>query len=141
AEAMREEAPSHTLGPLYLPEPCDAGPGGPPDLRPQVQDCAWRDVGIIRSALSLERARNASRNWLARPPCADAEDIEVGNMALVTYLMAIVALARTESRGAHFREDYPVPRDPEWRKHIVVQRGVGEGVRLRYTDVILGPAE
>ncbi|MBM3498283.1 MAG: L-aspartate oxidase [Armatimonadetes bacterium] len=133
AEAMFGES-EHADGPLFGRSPFDAGCLGPPDLRPRVHCVAWRDVGIIRSAASLEAARRDASEWLARPPVAEG-DIEVGNMALVTFLMASAALARTESRGAHYREDYPEPQDPAWRKHIVLQRGLDTGLRLTYAAV------
>jgi succinate dehydrogenase/fumarate reductase flavoprotein subunit len=91
-------------------------------------------VGIIRSAATLETARQTARGWLERPPVTEG-DLEVGNMALVTFLIASAALARTESRGAHYREDYPDTQDPAWRKHIVIQRGLDRGLRLTYAPV------
>ena len=49
--------------------------------------------------------------------------MELANMVLVGRLIAESALVRTESRGAHFRRDFPEPRE-EWLKHIVVSPGV-----------------
>jgi len=134
AEAMFGEPPHDADGPVFLAGPFDAGSLGPRNLRAAVHDCTWRNVGLIRSAASLEAARNQARTWLRRPPVSEG-DIEVGNMALVAFLIATAALARTESRGAHFREDYPSLQDPTWRKHIVLQRGIAEGVRLTYAPV------
>jgi L-aspartate oxidase len=70
---------------------------GPPD-RAQL----WEHAGLIRSAAGLERLRTA-----AHP---------------LTRLIAECALARTESRGVHFREDYPVASD-ELAGHFVVRPG------------------
>ena len=134
AEAMFGEPARNVEGPAFLASAFDAGSLGPRSLRAAVHDCTWRHVGIIRSAASLETARNQARTWLDRPVVSEG-DIEVGNMGLVAFLMATAALARTESRGAHYREDYPERQDPTWRRHIVLQRGIDEGLRLTYAPV------
>ena len=41
---------------------------------------------------------------------------EARNLLLVAQLVALAALDREESRGAHYREDFPTPL-PEWRRH------------------------
>ena len=92
-------------------------------------------MGIVRAAATLEEACQRLKTVLERPPSRPPADREVGNMALTAYLMAVAALARTESRGAHFRSDYPKRRDPGWKKHIVLQRGIDDGIRLTYVDV------
>jgi len=123
AEAMFDE-PVRDLGDAaYVADDFDAGPFGPKELRALVHGTAWRCVGLIRSASSLEEARSRTREWLDREPLAPGAplDAEVGNMALVTYLMATAALARTESRGAHFRSDFP-KASARWRRHIVITK-------------------
>lgn len=137
AETMFDEPAPKPGGTLSIRTGFDAGPSGPQRLRAAVQTCAWKRVGIIRCAASLEAARNQAQEWLHRPKTA-GEDIEVGNMVLVAFLTAVAALARTESRGAHFREDYPHPDDSAWRKHILLQRGVDTGIRLTYAPVKIG---
>jgi L-aspartate oxidase len=65
-------------------------------------DALWRDAGLIRSASGLER--------LLETPSE------------LVQLIARSALARTESRGVHFREDYPA-EDPALAGHLVVSPG------------------
>ena len=76
---------------------------------------AWEKCGIVRDGKSLREACE----WLARqsPP----EGSEAGNMREVVLLIARCALAREESRGAHFRTDYPEKR-AEFAKHSVVKK-------------------
>jgi L-aspartate oxidase len=54
----------------------------------------------------------------------DRASHELANMLLASRMMAEAALIREESRGAHYRTDYPQPRD-EWRRHITFRRGAG----------------
>jgi L-aspartate oxidase len=48
-----------------------------------------------------------------------AEEIELKNMLLVAKLITRAALDRTESRGAHYRTDYPRLDDLNWKRHLV----------------------
>jgi L-aspartate oxidase len=137
ADAMMDEPAARGPRKLLAVAPDDAGPAGDAALRPRVHDIAWNSIGIIRSAALLEEARRQCRTALHRPPAGQngSTDLEAGNMVLVAYLMAVAAFARTESRGAHFREDYPARDDRSWRRHVVLQRGIEGGVRLTYLAV------
>jgi len=136
AEAMLGELPERRNGPMYAPDAFDSGSMGDKALRRRVQTVAWERIGILRSAEGLELARREMEESLHRPePAVGEGDYEVGNMALVAYLMALAAFARTESRGSHYREDYPQRRDDVWRKHILLRRSGGNGVRLGYREV------
>jgi L-aspartate oxidase len=71
-------------------------------VTPAVRRAMWDDAGLLRDAVGLERLRR-SAHPLAR-------------------LVAESALARRESRGAHFRTDYPA-EDPAFEGHVVLRRG------------------
>jgi succinate dehydrogenase / fumarate reductase flavoprotein subunit len=47
------------------------------------------------------------------------------------------ALARQESRGAHFREDFPTRDDANWLKHTLASRSADGGVKLAYKPVTI----
>jgi L-aspartate oxidase len=85
------------------------------------------DVGVIRDASSLNTALRA----IAALECEGGEDRRFANMLIAAKLIAAAALKREESRGAHFRSDYPTsdPRLAE-RSHIT----------LAEADVILNAA-
>jgi L-aspartate oxidase len=78
-----------------------------------IQELAWRCCGIIRDAAGLSEA---CRCLESEPPEAPAR-----NLHLVAWLIARCAVAREESRGAHFRSDYPQKRD-EFALHSVVRK-------------------
>jgi len=83
--------------PSPVPAPARAAP-----VTPAVREALWRDAGVVRDAVGLERLRR-SPHLLAR-------------------LVAECALARTESRGAHFRGDYPL-EDQALAAHVVLRPG------------------
>jgi succinate dehydrogenase/fumarate reductase flavoprotein subunit len=65
--------------------------------------------------------------------------LSVRNLALLGRILASVALARTESRGAHFRLDHPDTDDARWRVVTRVQLGANGAFELR-TDPVKEPA-
>jgi L-aspartate oxidase len=79
----------------------------------------WEHVGIVRDGEPLARACATLAAWHATLPRADDRPShELANLVLCGRLTAEGALAREESRGAHYRRDFPEPRD-EWRRHVV----------------------
>jgi L-aspartate oxidase len=115
----------------YAPlPPGDSGGSDPPAAadgdRDQAQDALQRAMtahaGVLRSADSLERARDAAAVALARAhrdPSPEGAMCELANLATVGWALATSALARTESRGAHARADHP-DVDPRQRLRYVV---------------------
>jgi L-aspartate oxidase len=86
-----------------------------------LQELMWEDVGIIRSGKNLEKAVGQLSIWFldnkddgSRSP----QLIELKLMNIVSLLMSIAALIRTESRGTHYRSDYPTESET-WKKHII----------------------
>lgn len=51
---------------------------------------------------------------------------ETQNMLTVAHCIALGALTRCESRGVHFRTDFPRPDDPRWRRHVDLRRDEGQ---------------
>ena len=96
------------------------GPGEtPPPNRPELQALMWEQVGIVRDEQPLRQATVALSAWQsALPPPSDRPGHELANLVLCGRLTAEAALLREESRGAHYRRDFPEPRE-EWRRHIV----------------------
>ncbi len=100
---------------------CAEGHGEP--TRAGLQDLLWERVGLARTGAGLAEARATLAAWDASlPPAADRASHELANMLLVGRLMCEAALLREESRGAHYRLDFPT-EVPAWRRHIVFMRG------------------
>jgi L-aspartate oxidase len=70
-----------------------------------LQSLMWNAAGIERSAAGLEAAAMQLDQWQASG--ATTQDLETANLLALARVSVAAALARRESRGAHFREDFP----------------------------------
>ena len=78
----------------------------------------WQHAGLIRDADGLAAARERLAHLLLWPPAGQTPyTLETANLTLAGRLLVGAALARRESRGAHYRTDYP-ETSPAWRCHI-----------------------
>lgn len=90
------------------------------DVRNSLQALMTRRVGIERNASGLNLAMEQVLFWnryVSVREFANPRGWELQNMLLVARLMILAAIERTESRGVHYRSDYP-ETDPEWARHI-----------------------
>ncbi|MGE5245933.1 MAG: L-aspartate oxidase [Betaproteobacteria bacterium] len=81
----------------------------------EIRGLMWESVGLFRSRTGLEHAIRRLDAFGA------PDDLPLRNMLTVARLVARAALRREESRGAHFREDFPARDDEHWRFHAVDQ--------------------
>ena len=89
---------------------------------PNLQSLMWDKVGIIRSGEGIEEATGVLATWqslLSQP--SDRPSYELNNLVLCARLVTEAALLRNESRGAHFRTDFP-KASPEWQRHTVFRK-------------------
>jgi succinate dehydrogenase/fumarate reductase flavoprotein subunit len=107
----------------------------PSEIRSSIQKNAQEKLGPIRNECELKefisyldvikknnlpvlyavsKSRRYNKAWV--------ETFDIENLVTVLSLSAQAALARTESRGVHFREDHPVTDNEHWLKEIVLQR-------------------
>ena len=90
----------------------------------EVRDLMWRTVGLRRAQAGLERAVFDLERWMSGVTAAckvRACDPALGcvsSLVTVGWLMARAALRRTESRGSHFRTDFPSRDDLHWKRRI-----------------------
>ena len=104
----------------------------PFEIKKELQETMWKNVAIIRDSEGLKTAIDRIeelKNMMADVKIPDIkvynkdlqDYLEVENLLEVALLTAEAALIREESRGAHFREDYPETLD-EWRKSIIMNK-------------------
>jgi len=85
-----------------------------------LQQLLWDKVAIIRDKESLTQAADILAAWQkSLPQPADRPSYEISNLILCGRLVTEAALLREESRGAHFRNDFPHSL-PQWQRHIVL---------------------
>ncbi|HUI38724.1 MAG TPA: L-aspartate oxidase [Thermoplasmata archaeon] len=97
------------------------GKDDPGHMLPRVRDILWNLVGIVRTGAGLAEAERELLAILARAEPPDGQPPGAGaNAALTGRLIARAALERTESRGAHFRSDYPKP-SASWKGTLGLQ--------------------
>ncbi len=100
----------------------------------------FRDDAKLRAALStikrlqeqFERARVMDKSKRFNTDVLGA--IETENLLIFSEVIVASALTRTESRGAHWRTDYPKRDDDNWLKHTLAFPGA-DGPVIRYKDV------
>jgi L-aspartate oxidase len=123
-KAMREEAkpvsrPGAQPKAVYSNGPVDTGVE---ELIGQIQVVLENEVGIVRTRLGMQRAIKSLEEMapkLAHPKARRAH--EASNLHLAGLLVARSAMAREESRGAHYRMDYPDHDDKKFLKHSVIR--------------------
>jgi L-aspartate oxidase len=113
---------------VRLSWPAGSGRGDLARAFERVRDLLWDDVGIVRTGGNLRSALGELEHLAGETEPGDATGVPgpVANAVLTASLIARAALTRTESRGAHFRSDFP-ERRPSWRLHIgLVRRETGD---------------
>ncbi|GGZ57171.1 succinate dehydrogenase flavoprotein subunit [Streptomyces bluensis] len=122
------------------------------ELRRELQETMDANVMVFRTEQTIktavekiaelrERYKNVSVQDKGKRFNTDLlEAIELGNLLDLAEVMAVSALARKESRGGHYREDYPNRDDVNFMRHTMAYREVGddgaESIRLDYKPVV-----
>ncbi len=109
------------------------GSSDPHEVAGEIRTLAEAKLHILKSgegiAHALDELARIRREELSRmraaDPRAQVRALEAWNLALTAELFARSALLRTESRGHHYRDDFPARDDEKWLKWVVLRRGRG----------------
>ena len=114
----------------------------------ELKDLMWQECGVVRTREGLLRARDGLARLAEHleqvaapgPPEANyawQEALDVANQLTVASLIVESALVREESRGAHFRADFPERDDGRWLRAIVLERQDDDSPRIDLRPVAL----
>ena len=119
-----------------------AGQGaGSPDYKSVTKTLRqemWEHVGVVRHATALQCALQTirmltaqARAYAGERPAMLVKCLELDNLCRTAEAIALAALTRQESRGTHYREDFPDKDDTAWHCNVVV-RQEGDGTLRAY---------
>ena len=92
----------------------------------ELRAIAWNSCGVLRSGPELAAAHKKLRSRdLKTSDVQSREEFELRNMHQVASLISAAALAREESRGGHYRTDFPA-KSPAFEKHSLIVRSTAE---------------
>jgi L-aspartate oxidase len=137
-QAMMKDAPVAKRNTVGLPGSPAPKPGNGPTVHTakpavknacsavldRIRDIMWRQVGILRDGKDLAAAITQLQA-IDLPKCEKPgrAEFELRNLHSLALLMARSALAREESRGSHYRADFPYRNDDEPPKHSLITKG------------------
>jgi len=122
-------------------------------IRDELQDSMTENAGVFRTAESLKKELEIIRDLRKRFKNIRIEDksrlfntelqeaIELGHMLDYSTFIVKGALVREESRGGHFREDFPTRNDDKFLKHTMAYMDSNGNVSMDFMDVKLGRFE
>jgi L-aspartate oxidase len=94
----------------------------------EVRSVMWKDAGLLRDAAGLKRAQARLEGMMGEIPRGySRRAVEARNLFLVATVIVASAAARAESRGAHYRNDFP--KKGKAARHSVMEKG-----KLRFED-------
>jgi L-aspartate oxidase len=95
------------------------------DLRRSIKSLMWKNVGIERHGDLLKETIERLDNWTRYVFFKEFFDIsgwEIQNMLILGKAITVSALRRQESRGAHYRIDFPQTNDVNWKKNQIITK-------------------
>ena len=100
------------------------------DVRVSLKSLMGRLAGVERDASGLREAIDSIHSFAAYVMSRQFDTVEgweLQNLLTTAACIVDAALARNESRGVHFRSDFPAPDDEHWRRHLRIQIDVNGG--------------
>ncbi len=118
-----------------------------PALRRELQNTMTRHAGVFRNGADVKTGLKKVRQLKSRFRRVGLMDknlvyntelidyLELGNLLDLAEIIVMGASNRTESRGAHFREDFPQRNDSDWLKHTIVKKSENGKLKISYKPV------
>jgi L-aspartate oxidase len=103
------------------------------DVRNSLRSVMWHNVGIERHGQRLIETLEILEFWgryVMDKVFNDSFGWETQNLLVVARLIARAAGHRTESRGVHYRSDYPEPDEKNWRRRVVLYKTAGGELKM-----------
>jgi succinate dehydrogenase / fumarate reductase flavoprotein subunit len=119
------------------------------DIGTEMKKIMFDDMGVFRDEKGMQNALNKIRELKERYKHIRVQDTgrifnmdlfnawELGNLLDLAEVTTVSALARTESRGGHSREDYPKRDDENWLKHTFAFMDESGKIELKYQPVTI----
>ena len=133
AQAMCEDLRASEKHAVASAQNVNVSPNGQPAqieaFIKKVESLMWQYVGVVRDGKGLRQViSELSALQSQQPSSGDRRSHEAANILQAGLLIARSALAREESRGAHYRLDFPLKNDAKFHKHSVVS---GDQIRFQ----------
>ncbi len=118
-------------------------------LRTELQTAMTRDASVVRTAETLSEVHGLILELRRRYENISIDDkgavfntdlveaIELENLLDLAEVLVVGAEARKESRGGHWRDDFPVRDDVNWMQHTMAHRDEDGGIELKYKPVVI----
>lgn len=104
--------------------------------RHRIQDAMTEGVGVLRTAESIFTASQTIQGAMAAGDASPhTQSWETTNVALTAWILAAAAALREETRGSHWRDDFPDQDNENWRVRIVSRRGPTGELKMTYRKV------
>lgn len=102
-----------------------SGEHKPSDIKKELSQLMWEKVGILRDkqglTQALKRIEEMDKLSLGKEEGGITKALELKNMLLTSEMICRAALFREESRGCHFRTDFPAKNDSNWLTHSYLE--------------------
>ena len=135
-EAMKKDAPAGKKSGGALPgtpapktwnnadpHPASPRPKQSSESQQKLRDLMWHKASILRDGKDLRAALQTLKGMhFPRPAHPSRFDCEVANLHTLASLVTRCAIAREESRGSHYRSDFPYLDDDNFQKHSVISK-------------------
>jgi succinate dehydrogenase/fumarate reductase flavoprotein subunit len=111
-------------------------------IKNALKHTMWKNVGLVRIEKGLQKAINKieqiKSDFDSHISCRNLRElrkiIEIRNMLQCCEMIAFSALKREETRGVHFRYDFPLPKNNKWLKNILIKK-INEAMVLTASDI------